>query len=440
MIELATHHMYDLIFFEFKMTPEELLAIIDSTKWKELGHGSYNKAYVSEKPLTISGYTGLWVLKKPLPVIHKISLLMNNKTRAVRKWNLLNPLFPAIECEDGWLAPYIGDVEASDQQVANKLIDIYLRTRIILADACSKSNFLMHLGEVVCIDVDLSLRRGSVASDEFTLSVLHTESLNFFKYWSERGKYLTVSIIRTLIYLEKYIDEADIKDSYISFKVLGKLNVLREKNAVLSAAVIEKFIEIINLDDKSSISTSAFFELIKVGGISAPYVKGSKHAIHVAAEFGLLFLVKLLIKNNPELLNVTDIHNQTPLIYAVAKRRNHIVEELIKNGAELNIPTQLMPDNVHYIKLHNCTPLDIAIKSNFEDTIIILRAAGAITNWHKDVSGVVSRSELSKSSSIAELSIFAERPSEVKRPRLTSPSLFQAETKNSSISGLSSVI
>ena len=419
------------------MTPEELMAIIDSTKWNELGAGSYNKAYVSEKPLTISGYTGLWVLKKPLPVVHKISLLMNNKTRAVRKWNLLNPLFPAIECEDGWLAPYIGDVEASDQQVANKVIDIYLRTRIILVDACSKCNFLMHLGEVVCIDVDLSLRRGSVASDEFTISVLPIESLEFFKYWLERGKYITVSIIKTLLYLEEYLDEADIKDSYISFKVLGKLNVLRDKNVVLSVAMMEKFIEITNLDDKSSITTAAFFALIKVGGIKAPYVKGSKHAIHVAAEFGLLFLVKELIKDNPELINVTDIHNQTPLIYAVAKRQNHIVEELIHHGAKLNIPTQVLPDNIHYIKLHNCTPLDIAIKSNFEDTIIILRAAGAITTWHKDVSEVVTRSELSNSSSIAELSIFAERPSEVKRPRLTSPSLSKVEAENTIKLGLS---
>ena len=417
------------------MTQEELQAIIDSTKWNELGRGAYNNAFVSENILTISGYSGLWVLKKPIADVNKYALRMSEKSRAVRKWNLLNPAFPALESKDGWIVPYLGDVEASDQQITNKLIEIYLRTRIILVDGCSKSNFRFYLGEVICIDVDLSLRRGSIASDQFNLLKSPDSCEKFFEYWLRQGMGQSISIIQTLHYLEEHIADLDIKDSYISLKFLSELNILRIKNVVLSVSMMENLFELIKSDDKSIIINGAFFALNKVGGIRAPYEKGVKHAIHVAAEFGLLLLVKELIKNNSELLNVTDSYNQSPLIYAVAKRHNHVVEELIKNGVELNVPIQLPPDNKHYASLHNCTPLDVAIKSNFADIIGMLRAAGAIANWHKDDSIVATGSELSESSPLAKLSVFAERPSNTKKPRLIS-SFSESAVESASGAGL----
>lgn len=239
-------HIY--IFYTVLITKQELISTFESTSWIPLkeGYGSYNTVFCSECELSIEGYTGFWVYKQPFAQSEQALAAMSTNTRAVKKCKLLNPGLPAYTFGSGWIMPYLGDTPASDQQIAEKLMDIYRRTQNIIVDACGKKNFLVHRGEVICVDMDQALRRGSFASDAFSKGgLLDDEQYNNYwnKYALQFGKPQTVAMIKTLLYLEHHLSAHEIRKEYITSGVLQKLNDLRiERYPEITPAIMDRLV------------------------------------------------------------------------------------------------------------------------------------------------------------------------------------------------------
>ena len=240
-----------------ELTPDHTLtSILKSTWWSPIGRGAYNEATKSNNELTIYGHRGYWVGKAPLDQSDD----MSSSARAVRKWNEINPDIPSYLSIFGMIVPYLGNTPASDDQIAAKVVDIYRRTRNIILDACAKNNFLVYKCKVICIDVDVALRRGSTASDSFGTEGDSIE--NFFVSGSRAGKARTVSVVRTLLYLQKYLAAGDIKDEYINLEFIEKLHVLRLSKIVLTPDIMSRLSEIIRSDSASRLTDRRLIELV----------------------------------------------------------------------------------------------------------------------------------------------------------------------------------
>lgn len=123
--------------------------------------------------------------------------------------------------------------------------------------------------------------------------------------------------------------------------------------------------------------------LIEVGARITANHNEKTHALHIAAKCGRLNPVKILLEQNPELINTRDKDNKTPLLWAASKGHGDIVEWLITQGADVNIASQ---SEDPFTNTNNYTPLDWAklyIAQGFdgEQTLVALNNAGAISNY-----------------------------------------------------------
>lgn len=230
------------------VTPEEVSAILATTTWKFIGHGTYNSVYLSETELTIGGHTQKWVKKVPRVKDEPLS----NNERAVRKWNSihLNPEDKAYVSSEGvWVAPYFGNIPAQDKAIADEVLAIYLRTRELIIDACGDRNFLFHKGKAKCVDVDYSRRRGSIASDDLMGWGEEEEEANYLKRWkfgdvvrsvkSPIPKPETTSMIYTLLYIETYLSSEQVKNEYLTEDMIKKIRHLRIEAVPLTPEIME---------------------------------------------------------------------------------------------------------------------------------------------------------------------------------------------------------
>lgn len=341
------------------MTIDELEFVIFSTKWLKLGEGTFNKVLVSIKSLTIEGFTGKWVAKIP---INRLDLL-SSSSRAVDKWNLHNPKYPAFQTNYGWIAPYVGKTPASDQQIADKLIEIYRNTRQVIADACGKNNFLIYDNEVICVDVDLSVRRGSFASDDYMNDdVTHRDLMRYLTVWSNRGKPKSVAVIQSLLYLQKNIPEQDIKNEYITPLLIEKLHLFWVNNAPLSVDILEFLVETM---DPNLITPQYFMTLSELsqhtaasGLIHDQLLDYSWTSRLTQDEF--LHLVQLVVDKDSPYLNKIGKDGYTLLHIAVINKHDEIVQYLISEGVDLNIITAEKIRENAILRYPNMTAIDIA--------------------------------------------------------------------------------
>lgn len=192
-------------------------------EWIALGRGSYNTVWRSNfsAPMNlVSGesYQGPWVLKYPIPSSKPILDAMNNKHRAIRVWNEINHTLPKAGLHKlGWVAPFIKDVrQASDDEIAQKLLEIYCDTRRIVVDAATEGNFVTDIGtgEVVLIDVDLAIKRSQSRASQDFHHILYDQ---FASYWDDPSlvklRPQAIEMIRNLLFLEENLD----------FKLIDKL-------------------------------------------------------------------------------------------------------------------------------------------------------------------------------------------------------------------------
>jgi hypothetical protein len=183
--------------------------------WKSLKGGSYNRIFITEKPVDIEQEQCHWIIKQPI-VCADEQFPLNTVERAIRKFHEINPnKFVFNDGDRAWFLPFFGDSPerpakaSSDDQTAIAVFDIYKNTGNIVADAAIAGNILEYQNELICVDVDLANRRGSIPSDDYFNTIIASEV--FDNFFSQDLKKVHESLARplTAIYVKLmfYIDE-----------------------------------------------------------------------------------------------------------------------------------------------------------------------------------------------------------------------------------------
>ena len=147
-----------------------------------------------------------------------------------------------LDCHrQGLIVSYVDGTQASDTDIANKIIDIYLKTRNIIADAYVLGNFLHDAtnGNITCVDVDHAFHRDSPVSQLFLgvdpyayfLAEYNIHTIHYPK---------TIIAIKTLFYMEKHLLAGEILDLYITPRMIAKLHVLCEQGQPLTAGILQQ--------------------------------------------------------------------------------------------------------------------------------------------------------------------------------------------------------
>lgn len=368
------------------MTIEELQLILNTTGWIYLGSGAYNRVYRSKKELTIDGYTGLWVLKTQ-PDFKDF----NEKSRAVRKWKAINPKHPAFITRDGWIVPYMGNKPASDEQIALKVIDIYRQTRNIIVDAAGKNNFLEYQGEVVCIDVDQALKKGSFISNMYD-----TESPQFADYLvtiAQCGFPKTMTVIQTLLYLQWKLPESLITNQMITPRMIAKLAVFIRAKRGITEQDLHLLLTIDALDPEGEIKNKYITPQLvshlhtiqsEKQSISLALIRELIHdAITTQGDITMIIKngdvddLRILIQQNKALLYHVDQQGYTLLHHAALAGCSEIVRYLLDEGLSHRTLIASEPNHPNYQKnalalaLTNTNDAVIELLLNVEDNFDI---------------------------------------------------------------------
>lgn len=135
--------------------------------WSFLSKGAFNRVYIStdafQYPANISPIQH-WVLKIP---IKPLSDSLDTVDDSLRMWRQINSDLPAHKYADGWICPYYGKTEASDEKTAEELRDIYIKTGRIVVDASGLRNFLFSNNTTICVDVAAALSPSSPRSQKY---------------------------------------------------------------------------------------------------------------------------------------------------------------------------------------------------------------------------------------------------------------------------------
>lgn len=149
----------------------------------------------------------------------------NIKQRTVRLHREFNPDMPVYALSENQMVMLFYNQTPSDQEIAEQVIAIYLRTRRIIIDASGRDNFKVHDGEVICIDPEMSTRRRrSIGSEDIFKDLFDNPDYNemhefFFKTAQTSPK--TTMVVKGLLYLEAYFSEQDLFDTYELAKFLN---------------------------------------------------------------------------------------------------------------------------------------------------------------------------------------------------------------------------
>ena len=170
----------------------------------------------------------------------RIRLTENIISQIIRIFRLQKHLF---------YMPYYGNTKPSDEETAQETLDIYRRTRNIIADASGFQNF-KKTGDVTrCIDFDCAIRRGSFDSDEF-MSTAETQA-EFRAYWDDIDRrntnIKTNALVQTLFYIERHLTPEQVTNDFLTIELIEKLHILRREQHPLTRddiAIIQQVIDV----------------------------------------------------------------------------------------------------------------------------------------------------------------------------------------------------
>jgi hypothetical protein len=208
-------------------------------KWRVLGRGNYNKVFLTEDEFEIDELPTQWVCKKPIRE-HDEPYPLNDPERACRKWEEINPDYPAYLSPDKrlWFMPYLGKTNASDERTARAIIDIYRRTGNIIADGGLISNFVKFDNGVVCVDVDLAVRRNSISSELFFNEILSSERFDqFFESLKKQKRPKTLICIKVLFFLEDCLAGSEFDHQLMNFKLLNYCYYFASNGYVIDSTI-----------------------------------------------------------------------------------------------------------------------------------------------------------------------------------------------------------
>ena len=342
------------------MTPDEIQAIIDTAPtWEKIKDRHFYRALVSKTTLKISKLKCQWVRKIPISAEDIFNSEIN-----FRKWNKINPKFPAYQSLEGYLFPYFEQTQAEDNKIANKVIEIYRETRFIVLDAGEKLHFLEHHGETQCAYVDQAYERDSPVNDE---QGLHQRTISkTLKYLDEithSGMIATASAIRTLIKIEFDLRREEIKDEYITPEFMAKLHILSMQGVKFTPKLMERLLYLLSIDIDNMVPDSELNNFLQIP---------RNLFILQAVKLGLTTIVGRIIKHNPSYIDEKDYFGRTPLIIAVLAGHRRMLEYLIMLGANV-FGEQIYHSSYTGNKTsQNWTALNFAIDHDHSAAICIL--------------------------------------------------------------------
>lgn len=230
-------------------------------KTKKLGSGRFNSAFLIQEPVIINDYEAFWVIKQPKRFQGQ-RIMLNDSSRAARKWAEINPTFPIhVEQPFFWVVPFLGNKTPSDALIQESIIDIYRRTGNIIADGCKADNFVEFKEKAVCVDMDLALRRNSIESENYYENTVRHQVFNdFMKQEEEKGEYpLTIQTIKTLFFLEDCLSINDFVYQEISPWVLKHLETFQQNHIQISKVAL-KILVILERQNQLDVETEKFLK------------------------------------------------------------------------------------------------------------------------------------------------------------------------------------
>lgn len=298
-----------------KLSDFQTTVVNDECKWILLGSGTYNRVYVSATAHNIEDYTSKWIIKYPIAqnLISETNILrLNHPARAVRKWNSINPDYPAWVIGECWIAPYLGhqrydDIE--DEIIGNKIIEIYQKTGNIITDGCGSGNFIRFNGKIICVDVDLALQQDSDDSTYAFQDIISDESFrDYLHYYANRNKPYTVSVIRTLLYLDRELYDVPVQDKELYFtpKVIAKLHVFREQRQPITRSVIEILWRITRIDPDNQVANKDITPAI------VKHLQDMQEQQHVFVKLAYLINLISCEQESPDLKMIFNFDFDTP--------------------------------------------------------------------------------------------------------------------------------
>lgn len=229
---------------------------MSTSRWFELGRGSFNIAKISPNPVEDkeTGRTVYLVEKEPQYKKYQssaVDLALIDPIRACKIWNEINPTLPAHQVKSFWQMPYVAGTKPTDAEIAEKILEQYRKTGYLCVDAYNskRENFIKTAeNEIVCIDVDLALHLEDPASKKYYNEVL----IPFFYLYREHfashaasGMEKTVSVIRSLLKFELHrlhSPEPISREQFLYDELRQELNLL-EDTSFTSTQVEMKDIE-----------------------------------------------------------------------------------------------------------------------------------------------------------------------------------------------------
>ncbi|MCH9757474.1 MAG: hypothetical protein K0U37_09850 [Gammaproteobacteria bacterium] len=248
------------------MKENELKSLIMASAWRYLASGGYHDVYCSTEPLTIDGMERLWVLKIP-----KISEDIDEKISSISRikpiLDQINPEDPTfhivgddndrlsvvttssdgsihkdtVSIKECLILPYFGNVQPTPHEIANEVIELYKKTRIIIVDAEVPGNFLKYDDRIVCVDVDHAYQRDSSISKD-----------NIDEWYDNASSYYSdepTHAVEALLYLEENLKPNEIDDKFLSLGFLKKLHALREECMPITRKTLDILFQVMELSN-----------------------------------------------------------------------------------------------------------------------------------------------------------------------------------------------
>ncbi len=226
--------------------------------WQFVDSGAFNKVWRSKpgfhEPLLSKKeddkpYMGPFAYKQPID-----KDAYNDPSRAVRVYNQIHQRHDHVQAatfKRGWLSTFFENAhQASDEEIASLLVDVYKETGRIILDAPTNGNVLADINAqdttatLETVDVDLALTNRSNSPNGFeSAEALATK---YRAYLSNEGlrysKPKSMETLNNIIYFEHYFPYPSEEHKLLTVDVISTFTWLRENDHALNSALLNTIV------------------------------------------------------------------------------------------------------------------------------------------------------------------------------------------------------
>lgn len=319
-------------------------------KWQYLGHGTYNKVYVSERTWSVFNtkhrllYQGHLVYRQAIetdPDEYPYTLARTEPGRFIDNWKRCNTPYPVAHFNHGVIVPFLGRQQASDAEVAKTVLSIYRNHRLIITDAMAKGNCLTYQNKTWCIDFDVAYHRNRDQDVLIHEDLYDEEYADFWLRWSQLGYAQSVSVVRSLVRIDDARESAEQVSAFVKKATIKEL-------VDLDKAIIRRQLE-------PALIIKLTFDIIR--NVLIPLQSSqltrqmvdNQSVLHYACFYGMLNQVRQCLRLHAD-INFQDRLGNTPLMYAISSKQAPVIRALLNvNGIDLTIKNNKQQNLEYYV-------------------------------------------------------------------------------------------